>query len=541
MPEIMGRHGPDAMPLSLEQVQIQTQKLIMTPQMQLSVKLLQMNTLELEQLVQQEILENPFLEIEEEEEEADDVIEAGVESKETPSAETTDDSAAEEPAPADLPATEEAQWKEGDAAEAGKLSGDSDEFERALLPSPDSNDGAETFGQVDVAWDDYFEESAPRIVSVREEPEDERDFTEYTATRRSLYDYLTWQLRVSALGDRDREIGALLIGNIDDEGYVRIALEEVAQQAKASVEEVEHVLGIIQTFDPTGVGARDLVECLLIQLESRGLKDPIYREILEKHFVHLGQQRFREIAGDLHVDESRVLAAFREIRRCEPKPGRSITKDTPHFVEPDIVVKKVDDRYLYFLNEGDLRHLRINNYYRHLFESSNNKDNKERDYYRDKYRSAVWLIRNIERRKGTVLRVTEAIMEHQKEFLEKGSEHLHPLTLRQIAETVGMHEATISRVASNKYVETPRGVFPLSYFFSSSLERDDGSSASSRSVKETIRKLVAEEDPAAPLSDAVIAKILKDRGLAIARRTVAKYRDSLKILPANLRRKVSRQ
>jgi RNA polymerase sigma-54 factor len=236
-----------------------------------------------------------------------------------------------------------------------------------------------------------------------------------------------------------------------------------------------------------------------------------------------------------------VVEAFREIRRCEPKPGRSITKESPRFVEPDIVVKKIDSRYLYFLNEGDLRHLRINDYYRHLLQSSHNTEPKERDYYREKYRSAVWLIRNIERRKGTILRVTEAVMEYQKEFLEKGTEHLRPLTLRQIAETVGMHEATISRVTSNKYVETPRGVFPLDYFFSSSLNRDDGSTTSSRSVKETIRKLVAEENPAAPLSDATIAKTLKEHGLAIARRTVAKYRDSLRILPANLRKRVSRQ
>ncbi|MBM3335094.1 RNA polymerase sigma-54 factor, partial [Candidatus Sumerlaeota bacterium] len=203
--------------------------------------------------------------------------------------------------------------------------------------------------------------------------------------------------------------------------------------------------------------------------------------------------------------------------------------------------KKINNSNLYLLNEGDLRHLHINNYYKHLLDSQNNLSEKERDYYRDRYRSAVWLIRNIERRKATILKVTEAIMEYQKEFLEKGTEHLRPLTLRQVAEVVGMHEATIARVTANKYVETPRGVFPLKYFFSSSLDRNDGSTASSRSVKELIRKMVAEEDASTPLSDSDIARTLKQQGYEIARRTVAKYRDSLKILPARLRRHVSRR
>jgi RNA polymerase sigma-54 factor len=520
------------MPLSLEQVQIQTQRLVMTPQMQLSVKLLQMNTLEMEQLARQEILENPFLEMDEEEEEPEGANPTNEPDAETPTAEAS--------ASTDVADPIEATEKDPGEVEPAEAPSGPEEIADPVAGSLDSNDGAETFEHVDVEWDDYFEESERRFASVREEPEEERDFTEYTASRRSLYDYLMWQLHVSALEGKDGEIGECLIGNIDDNGYLTATVEEVAQNLQVSPQQVEHVLGIIQTFDPTGVGARDLTECLLIQLESRGLKDPIYREILTKHFAHLGQQRFRDIARALHVDEERVLQAFREIRRCEPKPGRSITKETPSYVEPDIVVKKVDNALLYFLNEGDLRHLRINNYYKHLLNSAENLKNKEREYYREKYRSAVWLIRNIERRKGTILRVTEAIMEFQKEFLEKGPEFIRPLTLREIAEVVGMHEATIARVTASKYVETPRGVFPLKYFFSSSLDRNDGSSASSRSVKEIIRKMVAEEDPNAPLSDSAIAKTLKDRGFEIARRTVAKYRDSLKILPANLRRKTPR-
>lgn len=504
----------------------------MTPQMQLSIKLLQMNTLEMEQLARQEILENPFLEIEEEEDEAESGPAVEEEEKETASTATV---APTDSLPADERPGEETGDTRTDTTEAA-----SDEAD-PVPPPLDSNEGAETFDNVDVEWDNYFEERQTRFASVRQQPEEDRDFTEYTATRRSLYDHLMWQLRVSALEQKDREIGEFLIGNIDDNGYLNTTVEETALRFDASTEQVEHVLGIIQTFDPTGVGARNLAECLLIQLESRGLKDPIYRAILTEHFDRLGRQKFGEIAHRLNVEEERVFEVLREIRRCEPKPGRSITKDTPRYVEPDIFVKKIDNRYHYFLDEGDLRHLHINGYYRHLMQSGDGMTNEERDYYREKYRSAVWLIRNIERRKGTILRVTEAIMEFQKDFLEKGTEHLRPLTLRQIAETVGMHEATIARVTANKYVETPRGVFPLKYFFSSSLDRSDGGSVSSRSVKEIIRKMIVKENTRAPLTDSAIAKTLEQRGFKIARRTVAKYRDSLKILPANLRRKTERR
>ncbi len=527
------------MPLSLEQVQIQTQKLVMTPQMQLSIKLLQMNTQEMEQLARQEILENPFLEMEEEEEEEQDRESQGPSSLDAKDAE-------------DAPAADSADSSEsaieaegGDLADAAALDPAKDnplplDLDAAPLPPPlDSEEGAETFDQVDVEWDEYYDEPTVSYASVREEPDEERDFTEYTATRRSLYDHLMWQLRVSALDGRRLHIGEFLIGNIDENGYLTLSVEEAAAQLNVPADEVEEVLRIIQTFDPTGVGARNLAECLLIQLNSQGLTDPIYRAILTEYFAQMGQQKFREIARALNVPEEKVAEAFRNIRRCEPKPGRSITKDTPSYVEPDIVVKKVDNRYLYFLNEGELRHLHINDYYRHLLFTRDGLKDKEREYYRNKYRDAVWLIRNIERRKGTILRVTEAILEYQKEFLEKGTEYLKPLTLRQIAEAVGMHESTIARVTANKYVETPRGVFPLKYFFSSSLDRDGSTAASSRSVKELIRKMVAEEDPRRPLSDSEIAKRLKAQGYSIARRTVAKYRDSLKILPANLRRSAS--
>jgi RNA polymerase sigma-54 factor len=494
--------------------------------MQLSIKLLQMNTLEMEQLAQQEMLENPFLEME------------------TPEGESTTESDEKEPA-----SEQESDPLEIEAEDPPPPSPTAKKEETATVsdievPEPpplDSNQGAETFDQVDVEWDDYYDDSGPYISNTREAPEEERDFTEYTASRTSLYDHLLWQLRVSPLEGADFEIGEYLVGNIDGNGYLTMSVEEVAEALGAEPKRVEHALGVIHTFDPTGVGARNLAECLLLQLESRGLTDPIYKAILTEHFHQLGQQKFKDIAKALGVPEERVTEAFHEIRRCDPKPGRSITKETPRYVEPDIYVKKVDSRYLYFLNEGDLRHLRINDYYRSVLRSNDGMNDKEKEYYRDKYRSAVWLIRNIERRKGTILRVTEAIMEFQKDFMDKGPEHVRPLTLKQIAETVGMHEATIARVTANKYVDTPRGVFPLKYFFSSSLDKNDGSdAASSRSVKEMIRKMIAEENPDQPLSDSEITKALTQRGVRIARRTVAKYRDQLKILPANLRKAVNK-
>lgn len=507
----------------------------MTPQMQLSIKLLQMNTLEIEQLAREEMLENPFLEITEEPEEESATTSEPSDDNNRDS-KNDDDGEYESPEP-----PEDLNKKVSEITDSGnsQKSAKEENSDNESGPSLDTNEGAETFEEVDVNWDDHFEYTATPIRSMRETPEEERDFTEYTATKESLYDRLVWQLHVSALDGDDLSIGEYLIGDIDGNGYLTSSLQEIAAELKVDEEDVERVLKIIQTFDPTGVGARDLAECLLIQLEGRGVTDPIYPAILRDHFPKLGQQKFREIAKALEVDEEKVLEAFREIRRCDPKPGRSISKEAPRYVEPDIYVKKVDGQYHYYLNEGDLGHLRINDYYRDLLTTNDGNQNDNRDYFRDKYRSAVWLIRNIERRKGTVLRVTEAIMDYQREFLEKGPEHIRPLTLKQIAEMVGMHEATIARVTANKYVETPRGVFLLKYFFSSSLDRDDGRSASSRSVKEMLRKMILEEDPSAPLSDSAITKALTAKGVKIARRTVAKYRDQLKILPANLRKTVS--
>jgi len=339
------------------------------------------------------------------------------------------------------------------------------------------------------------------------------------------------------------------------------------------------------------VGARDLAECLRLQCEEREIRNRLLYRILDDHLSDLQQKRFREIAKALDTTEAKVQEVFHIVATLDPRPGKNLTKDTPRYIIPDVFVKKVDDKYMYFLHEGDAGKLRIASSYRkmlkgrraakfaeqvaleagdaHLngmaalasgtngFEAAHgvqgangvametleappldDRDNPA-DYAHEKYKNAVWLIKNIEKRKSTVLRVTEAIMNYQKDFLDKGIEHLHPLTLRNIAEVVGMHESTIARVTTQKYVETPRGVFSLKFFFSSGLETDSGEDASSRSIKELITQMIGAENVKRPLSDQKIADMLKDRGIQIARRTVAKYREQLKILPAKLRKQVN--
>ena len=356
-----------------------------------------------------------------------------------------------------------------------------------------------------------------------------------------------------------------------------LILETIAFRTKATADAVFDVLEVIQEFEPTGVGARDLAECLRLQCEEKGIRNRVLYQVLDSHLEDLQQKRFKEIARALNVAEEQVMEVFNILSKLDPKPGRSTTKDRPQYITPDVFVKKIDGKYLYFLNEGDSARLKVASNYRRLMMSkaerkeaaaagngasaaTSNAGNgasegegvweevagpsasailqMDQDYASEKFKNAVWLIRNIEKRKSTILRVTEAIMEYQKEFLDKGIEHLRPLTLRDIAERVGMHESTIARVTTKKYVETPRGIFELKFFFSSGLETDDGEAASSRSIKELLTQMIEGEEKKRPYSDQKIADMLRHKGFQIARRTVAKYREQLKILPAKLRKEV---
>ena len=343
---------------------------------------------------------------------------------------------------------------------------------------------------------------------------------------------------IAGLTARDRQIGEYIIGSIDEDGYLRIPLEEVAGETGCTPSEAEAVLRVVQGFDPVGVGARDLAECLILQLEARGEKDPLIFRIVGEHLDMLQKKKFREIARELQVDEDLVRAVFHKISHLEPMPGRSRTAAEVRYALPDVVVRKVDEDYVVFMNEGRTAGLRLNQYYRQLLSSPDAFSSQEKEFAQEKLKSAVWLLRNIEKRKSTILKVSEAIMDFQREFLDKGTPGLRPLTLREIAEVVGMHESTVARVTTGKYIDTPRGVYELKYFFSPGLQTDTGEDASSTSIKEMLNQMVAAEDPRRPLSDQRLAEMLQERGITIARRTVAKYREQLRILSAKLRKQV---
>lgn len=534
------------MALSLQQVARQSQRLIMTPQMQQSIQLLQMNAIELEQLTQTELLENPFLQLEEDRADGSEEFQsngkAPKESEAPPepqgdsqvAAGTSDDflketgpeaSAGEEPPPPSYDDT-------GSSNPATEISESASDTTATLEEKP------ELFAEVDVNWEDFYEGAENRTYT-REPDEEEHDFSEYTAAKMSLYEQLMWQLRVCALMGKEADIGEYLIGCIDEDGYIDVScMNEAAEKFEVELPVVERVLSVLQEFEPIGIAARTSAECLLLQLKALGTYTETARVVMENHFEALQRKKFKEIAKEVGASEDEIVDLYHKVGRLEPKPGRSYSKEPIQYITPDVYVKLIDGELTIFLNEGSSGHLSINRLYRRLLRMQEKAlTREEKAYAMEKFRGALMLIKNIEKRKSTILRVTEAIMEVQREFLTKGVEVLKPLTLREVADMVGMHESTIARVTSSKYVETPQGLFPLKYFFSSSIESSNaGGAVSSRSIKDKLGALVEGENPKRPLSDQKIVEILNKEGFDIARRTVAKYRDQLKILPAKLRR-----
>jgi RNA polymerase sigma-54 factor len=496
------------MPLILGQFQKQVQRLVMTPQMQQSIKLLQMNALELEQLTEQEMLENPFLELSDE--------------RETSTQEDSTPQNASDDIP--LPSTEPPATKaDKEAIEA---------LPKDLTKEP------ETFDKVDVNWEEVYDFAENKVYFQREKYE-EHDFTEYTALTTSLIDFLDRQIRLSTIEGKGIKVAEYLIGSIDHDGYLHATLQEVADKLKVDIELVEDVLDIIQTFDPPGIAARDLAECLRLQLEDQDVRDSFIYILIDDHLVDLQKKNFKEIARAMGVDHNRVIKAFHRIARLEPKPGRRYSKEQPQYIKADVIIKKIDGKYIYFLNEGRFSHLAINPYYMKMLKQKHQMDKQDKTFAMEKFRGAVWFLKNIEKRKSTILRITEAIMKAQMEFLDKGIQHLKPLTLREVAEEVEMHESTVARVTTRKYVETPRGIFELKFFFSSGLETASGENTSSRSVKDKIAQIIEDEPPQKPLSDQKISNLLAKEGIKIARRTVAKYREQLRILPTKLRKQAT--
>jgi RNA polymerase sigma-54 factor len=531
---------------------------VMTTQMQQSIQLLQMNSLELEQHINQELMENPFLEASEGGEEEDQLLsnssddsDVAREGNDLDSAEDGLGASSEQSLSAEIEAEAPSAAAELDsrfdqdepllsANGSDLLKGVESPDDRAA--SPGSEEPAPTAeAKVDLDLDQLFDDSEPRsLASTYEADSEEHDFTTYTAAKVTAYEDLSWQLSMSNLEGREREVGEHILGLLDEDGYLRVPIEDIAEEFNMEACDVEDILAVIQTFEPAGIGARDLVECLTLQMESLGQKDREYYKVVVRHFDLLQAKKFKEIQKETGLSEEKVSQIFHYVSKLNPRPGRKLIPHEARYIKPDVFVKEIDGEYLYYLNEGRSGRLRINHYYRDLIGSRGKLafTPQEKEFTVNKYKNAVWLIKNIEKRKETILRVTEAIMQYQREFLEKGIDHLKPLTLKTIASIVGMHESTIARVTTGKYVETPRGTFELKFFFSSALETDSGEDASSRSIKEKIKHIISEETPKKPYSDQKIANMLQGQGVKIARRTVAKYREQMKILPAKLRKAV---
>jgi RNA polymerase sigma-54 factor len=468
-----------------------SQKLIMTPSLQQAIKLLQLSKLELQEVLNQELLENPLLE----------------------------------------ESAEEAKQEEAPAEEAKQ------EAEEAKKKEEEKEKEKDSFDEID--YDAYFQDYIEYGYNPRGMGEEHEEFPiENTLTRPpNLSDHLTWQLSMSDASPRIKEIGQFIIGNIDEDGYLRASNEEIMASGKYSEEEVDAAVQAVQSLDPIGVGARDLRECLLLQLRFLEIDEPLVETVIRDHWDEFMQRRFVPLARTLGIDLKHLESIVELIKHLDPKPGRKYSNERAIYVEPDVYVQKVGDEYVIVLNEDGMPKLRINSGYRSMLNSMDSKQDGETvNYIKDKIRSAVWLIKSLDQRQRTIYKVAESIVKHQREFLEKGIDYLRPLVLRDVADDIQMHESTVSRVVSNKYMHTPRGLFLMKYFFHSGIDSDTGEDISSLTVKKKIQGFIENEDPRKPLSDSKIMKILNDEGINIARRTVAKYRDELNI-PSSTDRK----
>ena len=479
----------------------QTQRLVMTPKLQQALKLLQVPTLELQQILKQEILQNPLLE------EVDEIEEEEDQAREQEAGDGEEEAAAAAPAGEEEPLRQEAQAEE----------------------QPVDKEPGES-------WDDYFSDGFDLGYKRSEDQQDEF-YERVPVAQASFIDKLLGQLRIVTSDATELEVGEYIIGSLNEAGYLTCTLEEIANTFKVELSLVERVLGYVQSMDPVGIGARNLQEALLIQLRHRGLGESVAAEIVRDHFEALKQRKYTEIAKRLHITVEEVQEHANVIKDLDPKPGFELMSDEVRYITPDLVVERVVEDYVVFLNDKNIPRLRISTAYRKELEKGNANGSKEtRDFILGRLSSARWLIQTIEQRRKTMVKVMECIVDEQRDFFEKGPGALRPLTLQQVASRIGMHESTVSRVTTNKYVQTPRGVFELKYFFSSSLDTEDGDEVSAKAAKTRILAIIGKEDARRPLSDQKIADILKQDGLIIARRTVAKYREQLRILPARLRK-----
>lgn len=444
-------------------------KLVMTPQLRQAIAILQLSSLELSETVEKELLENPVLEIEDKE---------SGEPEETP--------------------------------EKSELEAAPDYFE----------------------WAEYFGDGRD-MGYIAPDRSERQSFEAYTANEVSLEEHLEFQLYLAVLDTGARAVGRYLIGCIDENGYLCCSVAEASEQLRVPQSMTEDVLAVIQTFDPAGVGARDLRECLLIQAQQRGITDTAVLGVIDRHLDDLAAGRYKAIAEKLGVTTHQVQQAVDIIRTLDPRPGRAFGKSDLSYILPDVTVERINGEYVILVNDTDVPRLTINPHYRRM----GDMDGEARKYIESRINSAVWLIRSIEQRRRTLYNVVEALVELQKDFFDQGPKHIKPLTMKKLADKVGIHESTVSRAIANKYVDTPHGLFGLRTFFSASITAADGEDIAASKVKGEIRELVSREDTSQPLSDQALTDILNKRGITVSRRTVAKYREEMGILSSAKRKR----
>lgn len=469
-----------------------SQQLRMTPQLQQAIKLLQLSRLELEGAIRKELDENPVLE------EVQESIED------------------------EAPTKTEVQNKEA---------APTDNAEAAAASDPRQ--------QEEFEWENYVDTNYKPPQGPAGGTDEIMNYENLISTSTSLHDHMMWQLGLGGFNDEEQHIMAILISYVDEDGYLKTPIEEIAKEEDVGVEELTEMIPFLHEFDPAGVGARDLKECLLIQARHLEEDTNDLVKLINEHIKDLEKKNYAGIAKAMNLPMEDVIEMCKIIYSMDPKPGRLYMPQDTQFVTPDVYVYKVGEEYMVALNEDGLPRLRISNLYKNILkgDQASGPENAQ-SYIQDKLRSAVWLIKSIHQRQRTIYKVTESIVKHQQDFFEKGPGHIKPMILRDIANDIGMHESTVSRVTTNKYVHTPRGIFELKYFFNSGISKTDGDSLASESVKLKIKNLVSDEDEKNPLSDQKIVELLKKDGIQIARRTVAKYRDMLKILPSSKRKKM---
>jgi len=489
-----------------------TQSLVLAPQLQQSLALLQAPTLELKALVEQELQQNPVLE-------ESATPQTDLEEKPAPDSD-------KEAEPAE--SNEQQHDHESDHAAGDKAETDGepvDEFQAEF----------ERLVQLDQEWRDHFAQTnLPTRASAEEEEKRQFMFDSLVAGT-SLQEMLLEQVRESALPEDEWPIAEMLIGNIDEYGYLKASTEELASSTGLGADKILAVLKIIQSFDPSGVGARDLRECLLLQLERSGQQNTLEFRIVSEFMEALGKRRIPEIARGTGHSVDDVQEALERIARLEPRPGRAFLPDNDHYILPEVFVQRSGDDFAITTNNEHIPHLRISNTYKDLMSQRENSP-EVRNYIREKIRAGKFLIKSLHQRQQTILNIAKEIVHRQREFMDKGVAFLKPLTMVQVAQVVGVHETTVSRAVSGKYMQTPQGLFEMKYFFTAGIQTADGDGMSNTSVKDMISDIFKKEDTSKPLSDQEVVRMLKDKGIVIARRTVAKYRTELNILPSNLRK-----